>query len=271
MKFIFFGTPAFAARVLEVLVSAGFIPQAVITNPDKPSGRKQELTPSKIKRLILTNKIETKLFMPIDPKSMAGELTSLSLDLAIVAAYGKILSKEILHVPRLGFIGVHPSLLPKYRGASPIQSAILNGETVSGVTLYLLDEKMDAGPILATGHCPITDNTYAEAESKLAELGGNLLIETLPKFIKGEITPKIQDASLATYTKKFTSEDGFVDLEKDDSIVIERKIRALNPEPGVWTRRNSKRVKLLKAKLIDGKLKLEVFQVEGKKPSIVVS
>ena len=288
MKYIFFGTPEFAAIVLEKLIVGGFIPTAVVCNPDRPVGRKKIITAPAVKQLIREKRREesVQIFQPEDLSSLASRLSPLHPDLFIVASYAKIIPSDILNIPRLGAIGVHPSLLPKYRGASPIQSAILNGENESGVTLYRMDEKMDHGPILASAKRKEErgKSNYAELQKELAALGGDLLVETLPKFIAGKITPREQDHTQATFTKKFTTEDGFVaehDLlcalrgEGTFATAIERKIRALNPEPGAWTRvreergkrKEEKRVKLLRAHIVDGALVLDEVQIEGKNPS----
>lgn len=271
MKYIFFGTPDFAAIILEKLIKAGWPPIVIVCNPDRPVGRKKVITPPPTKLLAL--KYNIPVCQP-EVLSISNFQFSISKpDFFIVAAYGKIISKEILEMPRLGTIAVHPSLLPKYRGSSPIQTAILNGEKETGTTLFLADEKVDHGLIFAQkalGNYESGTMNYENLKTKLAELSGDLLIEILPKYFKNEVTPLAQDESQATYTKKFATEDGYVDLEKDKPIDIERKIRALNPEPGVWTFMNikseKKRVKLLEAELVDGKLKLTKIQVEGKKP-----
>lgn len=278
MKYVFFGTPEFATSILGKLITEGFMPSAVVCNPDRPVGRKKIVTKPPTK--ILAEKYAILVFQPedmIDLKAENYKLKALKPDFFVVAAYAKIIPKEVLGIPRLGTIGVHPSLLPKYRGASPIQSAILNGEAETGVTLYLMDEKMDNGPILGLRTLDLgLSETYETLLKKLAELGGDLLVETLPKFLAGEIVPEPQDRSQATFTKKFTAEDGFVnpeDLESaengknpENAKTIERKIRALNPEPGVWTLRNGKRLKLLEAWIENGKLILTKIQIEGKKP-----
>ncbi len=295
-NFIFFGTPEFSAIILEKLIKADFIPAAVVCNPDRPVGRKQVTTPPPIKQRIMNyesgikNKIKILQPEKLDPSLFI--IPNSSFDFFIVAAYARIIPKEILDVPRLGSIGVHPSLLPKYRGATPIQSAILAGEKKTGVTLFLMDEKVDHGAILSNEKLVMRNEETTEAlTKKLADLGADLLIETLPKFIKGEITPLPQDESQTTYTKKFKTEDAYIepqDLDKAESengqtaIEIERKIRALNPEPGTWTILNNKRTKLLEAEIIDGstsltinpeqhrridgKLKLKKIQKEGGKP-----
>jgi len=282
MKFVFFGSPEFASIVLEKLIAAGFVPEAVVCNPDRPVGRKKIITPPPVKRLIASGKEHVEILQPENVNAIRDKLLAIHPDVFVVAAYAKILPKDIVEIPGLGTIGVHPSLLPKYRGASPIQGAILAGEKETGVTLYILDEKMDHGPILAARELelPIANLQFTKLLEKLAELGGDLLAETLPKFVAGEIVPKPQNESGATYTKKFSTEDAFVDeKELEDALggsnpeaasVIYRKILALTPEPGVWTLRQAQgkqqRVKLLEAELHDGKLVLKVIQNEGQKP-----
>jgi methionyl-tRNA formyltransferase len=188
----------------------------------------------------------------------------------VVVAYSQILPKEIIEIPRLGTIGVHPSLLPKYRGATPIQNAILSGEKETGVSVFLIDEKVDHGSLVSSVRYQVSRNeTYETLMQKLAELAGDLLIKTLPKFAAGEVMPKPQNEAEATYTKKFMTQDAFVNLKKDDPAMIERKIRALNPEPGVWTLQDSKRIKILEAEIIDGRIKLRKIQEAGKKPKEV--
>ena len=269
MKYVFFGTPEFAAIILEKLIKAGFIPRAVFCNPDKPVGRKQIITPPPVK--VLAQKHGLVVYQPKDKNELLEIIKKLQPDLAIVAAFGMIFPKEILEIPKHGFINVHPSLLPKYRGATPIQTAILNGDDKTGVSLFLIDEKMDHGAIIANSEFRMQNAewNYENLSKKLAELGVDLLIETLPKYTNGEIIPLPQDESQATYTKKFPTQDAYVDLEKDNPIEIDRKIRALNPEPGVWTMKDNKRTKLLEAKIIDGKLKITKIQVEGGKAQSV--
>ncbi len=226
-------------------------------------------------------KDKIKILQPENLSTIHNSLFNIHPDFFIVAAYAKILSKEIIEIPRLGTIGVHPSLLPKYRGASPIQSVILNGEKETGVTLYLLDDKMDRGKIVSNIKYQISGNEdYKTLEKRLAELGGNLLAEILPKFLAGEIKPITQKESEATFTRKFSTEDAFVNEKILDEAtggknpkvagMIYRKILALTPEPGVWTPRRAQgrtqRVKLLEAELGNGKLVLKVIQNEGQKP-----
>ena len=282
MKCVFFGTPEFAAIILEKLIKVGFIPEAVVCNPDRPVGRKKIITPSPVKARIMNYELgirdKIKILQPEKLDSSLFIIPNSSFDVFVVAAYSQIIPKEILEIPRLGTIGVHPSLLPKYRGSSPIQSAILNGDKETGVTLYLMDDKMDHGPILSQRELEfsIFNFQFSILYQKLAELSADLLIETLPKFLNREIEPITQNESQATYTKKFITEDGRIDPEDlsaaqngaslEKAIMIERKIRALNPEPGVFTFINGKRVKLLEAKISEGKIVIIKTQIEGKKP-----
>lgn len=271
MKYLFFGTPEFAAIILEKLITVGMPPALVICNPDRPAGRKKIITPPPTK--ILAEKNQIPVWQPETLVNFQSEILNFKLDkidFAVVAAYAKILPKEIIELPKLGIVGVHPSLLPKYRGSTPIQSVILNGEQETGTTLFLIDEKVDHGSILAVDHLPITKNdTYETLLKKLAELSGDLTVKILPKYISGKITPQTQNEAEATYTKKIGTQDAFVDCDKDTPESIARKVRALNPEPGTWTILNGKRTKILEAEIIEGKLKLKKIQIEGKKPTIL--
>ena len=279
MKYAFFGSPEFAAIVLEKLIKAGMPPTVVVCSPDRPVGRKQIVTPPRTKMLIEQyDGIST-----LQPEKLDWDfqkrIASFNCDFFVVAAYAKIIPREILAIPQFGAIGVHPSLLPKYRGASPIQSAILSGEQDNGTTLYLMDEKMDHGPILAQARLEMKSPKHLEFQKKLAELSGDLLVETIPKFLKGALTPKNQNEKEVTVTKKFATEDGFIseaDLKEAlagkniaKAITIDRKIRGLNPSPGAWTMQKGKRVKLLEATLEDRVLKLKKVQEEGGKPKAI--
>lgn len=277
MKYIFFGSPSFAAIILEKLIESGLKPTAVVCNPDRPVGRKKIITAPPTK--IIAQKYNIPVWQPdlLEIKIWELEIEKFGgIDFAIVAAYSQIIPKTVLESLPAKFLGVHPSLLPKYRGATPIQSTILNGDTETGVTLYLIDEKVDHGAIIANTKYQISNiKKYEEILKDLAELAVDLLIKILPKFTKGEIAPQPQKESEASYTKKFIGEDGYIDPEilrqaqdganLKEAMIIERRIRALNPEPGVWTTQNEKRVKLLEAQIQNGKLQITKLQVEGKK------
>ncbi len=278
-KFAFFGTPRFAEIVLEELIAHGLIPSVVICNPDRPVGRKKTITPPPTK--ILAGKHNIPVSQPEKLEIGNWKLEIGEIDFAIVSAYGKIIPKEILNTPKLGTLGIHPSLLPKYRGASPIQTAILDGDEETGVSLFLVDEKVDHGKVIAEDTTMISTNeTYLSLEEKLAKLGAELLIKTLPDHIGGKIIPKEQDEGEATLTKKFETKDGFISrdvlesaLKGEKAFWIHKKICALNPEPGAWTLNpttsGEKRMKLLESELRDNKLVLKKIQNEGKKPQVI--
>ncbi|MFH0806138.1 MAG: methionyl-tRNA formyltransferase [Candidatus Brennerbacteria bacterium] len=275
MKFAFFGTPQFAAIILEKLIAGGFVPDTIVTNPDRPVGRRKVVTPPPIKQVFMEQdesiRERVRLFQPEHSKELP-LIPGGPYDFFIVASYGFILPKELLALPRLGTIGVHPSLLPRHRGASPIQTAILDGDREAGVSLFLVDEKVDHGSVIATETLDgydVSSMAYRELHDSLAELGGNLLVRTLPEFIEGNITPTPQDESKATFTKKITAADAEVDLEKDSPETVWRKVRALTPEPGVWTIENGKRMKILDADYKGGKLILRRTQIAGELPKII--
>lgn len=241
MNLIFFGTSEFGIPALTALKKAGMAPMLVVSTPDRPRGRKLVLSESPIKEWAEKNRIETITPATLNDPGLLHILQAKNPDVFIVASYGKIIPKKMLDIPRKGTINIHPSLLPRFRGPSPIQTAILeNAET--GVTLMLTDEEVDHGPILAQQELEITNNklqitnnlTYKELEKELAELGASMLIETLPRWISGEIIPQEQDHSYATFTKKILKDDGHIHWEEPAEI-IERKIRAFNPWPGTFT------------------------------------
>lgn len=250
MKFVFFGTPEFAAIVLEKLITTGYVPAAVITNPDELIGRKQILTSPPVK--ILAQKHGILVFQPTklrNNEEFLEQFKKLKPELAIVAAYGKILPKEILEIPKYGFINVHGSLLPHYRGASPIQVAILNGDKETGVTIMEVDEEMDHGAIISKSKCQISnDDTYETLSNKLAILGAELLIKTIPDYISGKLKPVPQDHSKATFTKIIKKEDGKIDWSKSAE-EIEKMVRAYYPWPTAYTYQNLKLLKIIEAEV----------------------
>jgi len=287
MRYIFFGTPRFAEIILDALLRADMPPIALVCNPDRPVGRKKIITAPETKKYIEKHGVSghEKRITIFQPEALDAtfekKLKDLRPDFFVVAAYAKIIPKSVLDIPKLGTLGIHPSLLPKYRGASPIQSSILDGKKETGVTIFQVDEIADHGPLFAHRASRIANGeTYLQLEEKLAKLGGDLLVKTVPKFISGEIKSIAQDGGVATFTKKFRDEDGYVapedlkDAEAGGSSkaeIIFRKIRALNPEPGVWTMNNRKRLKLLEANIVNGALKLTKIQEEGQKPKMLLS
>ena len=267
-KFIFFGSPRFAEIVLSNLLEEGFIPSTVICNPDKPTGRKKIITSPKVKTLAEKHNIPV-----LQPKKLTDEIIR-NYAFGVVAAYANIIPKSVIELFPKGIIGIHPSLLPKLRGATPIQSAILKGEKKTGVSLFLIDEKVDHGPIIAKSEIPISDeDTYLTLEEKLGLLGAKLLINKIDDYLSGEITPSPQNDEEATLTKKFIREDAFIEIGEileaengKNTEEVSRKIRAFYPEPGAWTIQKGKQIKLLDCRVENEKLILKKIQIEGKKP-----
>lgn len=258
MKIIFMGTPEFGAIILEKLSQTPFKPILVVTSPDKPAGREQILTPPPVK--VIAVKYNIPVSQPQKIREIANKIAGSKPDLITVAAFGQILPKEILKIPKCGSLNVHPSLLPKYRGSSPIQYAILEGEEKTGITIILMDEKMDHGPILNQRILKLKrDETFGVLTKKLADLGATVLLNTIPFWLKAMITPEPQDEREATYTKIFTREDGEINWRKSAE-QIEREIRAFYPWPGSYTfwerkgkwgrRSRTIRIKIIKAKTL---------------------
>jgi len=249
MKIIFIGTPEFGAIILEELIKANFKPVLVVTAPDKPVGRKQIITPPPVK--ISAKKYNISVLQPEKILNLKSEILNLKPDLIIIAGFGQILPKEILEIPEYGCLNVHPSLLPKYRGSSPIQCTILNGDKETGVTIILMTEKLDQGDIIAISKFQITNPriTYLKLHNILAGKGANLLLEVIPKWVNGEIEPKPQDDSKASYTKILKKEDGKIDWKKPAEY-IERQIRAFQPWPGAFTFLKLKNLKILDADVL---------------------
>lgn len=254
-RIIFFGSGDFAIPILGKLIESKYKPIAVITQPDMPAGRKKNFTPPPIKSFVL--KCDIKIYQPekIKNKEIEKIIQNILPDLIIVADYGKVIPKNILDIPKFGALNIHPSLLPKYRGPSPIQYTILNNDRETGVTIILMDEKVDHGPIIKNAKFKIKNAklTYSELLQNLANLGGNLLLETLPKWLSGEIKPMTQDEAQATYTKILTRQDGKINWQKSAES-IERQIRAFEKWPQSWcewpTNDKNLRLKILKAKIL---------------------
>jgi len=232
MKIIFLGTPQFGAVCLKKLVTSGYPPSLVITNPDRPAGRGLKITSSPVSQVANSYNLST--IKPTRIIEAQEEIKKIVPDLLIVAAYGQYLPWTILQIPKYGAINIHPSLLPKYRGSSPIQFAILNGDKKTGVTIILMNEEMDMGDILAQEELLINQNYQSkELFDKLAEQGANLLIKIIPQWVEGKIKPKKQKKR-AIYSKVLNRYDGKIDW-KNSAIRIERQVRAFNPWPGAYT------------------------------------
>ena len=274
IKIVFMGTPLFGAIILKKLSDTPYRPFLVITSPNKPKGRKQVLTLPAVK--LAAKEKNIKIIQPLKIKDSKSEIISLKPDLGVVAAYGKILPKEILDIPKYGFLNVHPSLLPCWRGASPIQYTILNGDEKTGISIIKMTEGMDEGPIveMSKSKCQMSNINAKELTKKLAELGGDLLAETIPRWVSGKITPQPQNDSEATYTKIIKKEDGRINWQ-NSAESIERKIRAFYPWPGAFSFWNKKRIKITEGKVLklaeNSSLPIpgKVFLGSNKKPAVL--
>jgi methionyl-tRNA formyltransferase len=235
MRLVFMGTPDFAVVSLEALLRSEDPVVGVVTQPDRPKGRGNILTPSPVK--LLAQQSQIPLLQPLkmkDPEFLQ-TLVGWKPDLIAVAAFGRILPPAILSLPSLGCINVHGSLLPKYRGAGPIQWAIINGETESGITTMQMDEGMDTGAMLLQKAIPITsDDTAGSLSERLAQLGGRLLVETIARLKAGTLVPRPQDASQATMAPLLKKEDGVIDWTLPAAVLANR-VRGLSPWPGAYT------------------------------------
>lgn len=231
LNIIFMGTPDFAVPCLEKLIRSGYQVIEVVTQPDRPKGRKKELTPPPVKEAALKHNLS--VFQPEklkDPEAVK-HIVSLKPDLIVTAAYGQILPKEIIDLPRLGCINVHASLLPKYRGGAPIHKAIVDGETESGVTIMYMVEKLDAGDILTQVRVPIeVEDTVGTLHDKLSAAGSDLLLDTIPKLVNQSIVPRKQEEEMVTYAWNIRREDEKIDWNKS-AREIYNQIRGLNPWP----------------------------------------
>lgn len=268
IKFAFFGSSRFSVIVLEEMEKLGFIPSCIVTTPDKPQGRKMILTPNVVKTWGIQKNI--KVFDPAKNDAQFLEtLKKENLEIFIVASYGKILSKSLIEIPPHKTLNIHPSLLPKYRGASPLPSVILADDKNTGVTIMRMDEEMDHGPIIGRKEIRINDwPIYEDFEERMAREGADLLVSILPDWIAGKIQEKPQDHEAATFTKKIAKEDGLLDLSADPYLNF-RKIQAYHAWPGSYffIEHNTKRlrVKITKASFQENILTIEKVIPEGSK------
>lgn len=289
MKVIFMGTPDFAVGTLEEIIAAGHEVVLVVTQPDKPKGRGNAMQFTPVKECAIAHDIPV-----FSPKKIREEenvefLRKFEADIIVVAAFGQILSKTILDMPKYGCINVHASLLPKYRGAAPIQWAVINGEEVSGVTIQLMNEGIDTGDMIAKKELALAeDETGGSLFDKLAELGAKLCVETMEMIENGTAVYTPQDSEAATHTSMIRKEMGDISWNRS-AVDIERLIRGLNPWPSAYTHLDGKTFKIWKAEVIsegteynpgcivkvgknelwvqtgDGILSLQEVQLEGKK------
>ncbi len=258
MKIVFFGTSSFAARVLRALIHHDHHIIAIITRPDRPKGRHLQLSPPPVKETAQQLKPSIPIFQPekASAPEFTAEVQTWNADLFVVVSYGEIIKKNLLDMPKLGCINIHPSLLPKYRGADPIRPCIMAGEKETGVTIIEMSPQMDAGDIIAQKVIPLPhDITFGELENQLCELSGAMLCDVIEQFAKGTVKKTPQDHSLATFTKKLTPEDEQLDWKKSAE-ALHNQIRALSPAPGAWCTiqvdSSIKRLKIKKAALAAG-------------------
>jgi methionyl-tRNA formyltransferase len=265
--FVFFGTPYVASDTLEILKSRGYLPTLIVTSPDSPRGRGQRLTPSETKEWAIANNIPY-----ITPQKITSEviesIKAYRFHFGLTAAYGKILPQSLIDSFPLGILNIHYSLLPKYRGASPVESALLNGDKVTGIAIQQMVHELDAGDILASLEVPIEPTeTTRELRPRLVTLGANLLADILPNFIDGSIARTPQESSGATRCGKITKEDGLLDLH-DDVLTNWNKYRAYAESPGTYffVTKNGRqmRVKIKTATYQNGTFTLDRIIPEGK-------
>lgn len=291
MKVVFMGTPDFAVGALESIIKAGHEVTCVVTQPDKPKGRGKEVQISPVKACAL--KYDIPVFQPVKIKTeeSVAQLRTYEADIFVVAAFGQILSKEILEMPKYGCVNIHASLLPKYRGAAPIQWAVIDGEKETGVTIMQMNEGLDTGDILMQEVVVLGAKETGESLfDKLALCGADLIVKALVRIEEGSLTPVKQDDSKSTYAKMLRKEIGRLDFSQD-AVILERKIRGLNSWPSAYTHFKGKTLKIWDADVVEknsltvnsygevcevnkdsfsiqtgnGLLKIKEVQLEGKK------
>ncbi len=290
MRIVFMGTPVFAVLPLTYMVLNDYELAVVYTQPDRPAGRGCNTVFSPVKQAALSLGLKVVQPESLKKEGVLNELAAFRPDIIVVAAFGQILPQSVLSLPKFGCLNIHPSLLPKYRGAMPVAASILNGDSFAGVSIMLMDKGLDSGPVLSQAQIPILnyDNTGILTD-KLSLIGTCLLLEILPRWRKGEIAPRPQDDSAASYFSTVTKEMGEIDWSQPAE-VIWRKVRAFYPWPGCFTRWQGKNLKIIEAlPLTDneclrtgqvillpdgsagigtgsGMLKVITLQMEGKKP-----
>ena len=267
-SFIYFGTPYVSSNTLARLVERGFVPSLVVTSPDTPKGRGMQLTPSETKAWALEHNIRVITPQKLTPEVIA-EILSYNPDYAIVVAYGKILPESLINSFPKGVLNIHYSLLPKYRGASPVEAALLNGDTMTGVAIQRMVYELDAGDLIALEEVSILPNeTTKELRPRLVEIGAELLADILPQYLAGEITPVPQNHALATKSGKISKEQGCLDLS-GDAVENWNRYRAYAESPGTYffTEKNGKQIRV---KIVSAEYKNNMFTPvrvipEGKK------
>jgi len=250
------GTPEFSLPTLEALAEH-YAVVGVVTQPDRRAGRGRRLSPPPVKEMAEAEGIEV-----FQPKRLRKNIEAIehirawSPDVIVVAAYGQIIPPDVLEIPPHGCINIHPSLLPRWRGATPIQGAILAGDETTGVTIMLMDEGLDTGPILAQRETPIhAGETAGELEDRLSEVSADLLLDILPDYLAGEVAPRVQAEDEVTMTRRLRKSQAEIDWTRS-ALELERHIRAYAPEPGAYTTYQNKRFKIFKAQVVPTKVEL---------------
>lgn len=234
-RLLFMGTPEFALPSLKALIDKGYSIVAVVTQPDKPQGRGKKLMPPPVKELALTHGLKVLQPEKVRDPAFLEAFKALNLDMVIVAAFGQILPPDLIHNPPYGCLNVHPSLLPRHRGPAPINWTLMRGDEVTGVTIMLMDEGVDTGPILLQRETPVEpDETFDRLHDRLACLGAELLIEAIELFVAGQVTPRPQTSNGATYAPRLTKADALIDWSRGSEEIV-RKIRGLSSTPGAFT------------------------------------
>ena len=288
VRIVFMGTPDFALPSLQALLDTQTV-VGVVTQPDRPAGRGRRLTSSPVKRLAEAAGVPVLQPPSLRKPEAAAPLVAWAPDLIVVAAFGQILRPHVLDLPRYGCLNVHASLLPRWRGAAPIQHAILGGDQQTGITLMQMDVGLDTGPMFVSRALAIApDETAATLHDRLAALGGDLLRDHLDEILSGDLLPEIQDESLATYAPRINKEDGAVDWTHPAD-ALDRLVRAMTPWPGAFTQWGDRQLKVLAAQPVEagvpgppglvhlvngeltvacaaGALRLDALQLEGRRP-----
>lgn len=251
MKIVFMGTPDFAVGALEAIVKAGHEVAAVVTQPDKPKGRGKEVQMTPVKLCALRHGIEVLQPVKVREPEQVEKLARFQADIFIVAAFGQLLPEEILRLPKYGCVNIHASLLPKYRGAAPIQWAILNGEKETGITIMQMDKGLDTGDMLMKCAVPVEEKETGESlHDKLCEAGARLIVEALPKIENGELVPEKQKEEEASYVGMLKKSLGLIDWTKD-AVSIDRLVRGLNSWPSAYTYYNKKSLKIWESEPVE--------------------
>jgi len=261
LRILFMGTPEFAVPSLECLILNQYHVVAVYTQPDKPAGRGRSLVASPVKNAALTLKLPVAQPVSLKKAEVVAQLADFHPDVIVVAAFGQILPQSVLDIPTYGCVNIHPSLLPRFRGASPVAAAILAGDEFTGVSIMLMDSGLDTGPVLAQEQIPIsTQDTTGSLTVKLSQVAARLLPEVLVRWTRGEITPQPQNEAEATYSGTITKEAGEIDWHLP-AVDMWRQVRAFQPWPGCYTRWQGKRLEIIEAVSLPGEEAFAIGQV----------